>query len=40
MELYVLESGDGAIVISGTAPRDRYTVFKAHLDAVFESVAR
>jgi hypothetical protein len=40
MELYVLETEEGAIVVSGTAPRDRYTAFKARLDAVFESMAR
>jgi len=40
MELYVLETGEGAIVVSGTAPRDRYTAFKVRLDALFESMAR
>ncbi len=40
MEVYVLGEGEGAIVVSGLTPRDRYTAFKAHLDAVFESMAR
>lgn len=40
MEVYVLGEGEGALVVSGTAPRDRYTAFKPHLDAVFESMAR
>ncbi|MCU0844056.1 MAG: hypothetical protein MUC76_03935 [Spirochaetes bacterium] len=40
MEVYVLGEGQGALVVSGTTPRDRYTAFKAHLDAVFESMAR
>ncbi len=40
LEVYVLDGDEGPIVVSGSAPRDRYTAFKAHLDAVFESMAR